>query len=46
MICMLKGMSRDPGDRYATAPDVAEAFARAASEDHTELGFLDRLLRR
>ncbi|MGQ0714728.1 MAG: serine/threonine-protein kinase [Gemmatimonadaceae bacterium] len=43
---LLKGMARDANDRYATAPDFAEALARAASGDDTELGFLDRLLRR
>jgi serine/threonine-protein kinase len=43
---LLKGMARDVGDRYATAPDFADALARAAAGDDTELGFLDRLLRR
>ncbi len=43
---LLKGMARDLNDRFATAPDFAEALARAASGDNTELGFLDRLLGR
>ena len=43
---LLKGMARDLNDRFATAPDFAEALARAASGDTTELGFLDRLLGR
>ncbi len=43
---LMKGMARDLNDRFATAPDFAEALARAASGDNTELGFLDRLLGR
>jgi serine/threonine protein kinase len=43
---LLKGMARDANERFATAPDFAEALARAASGDDTELGFLDRLLGR
>jgi len=43
---LLKGMARDANDRFATAPDFAEALKRAASGDTTELGFLDRLLGR
>ena len=43
---LIKGMARDLNDRFATAPDFAEALARAASGDTTELGFLDRLLGR
>ena len=43
---LLKGMARDPTDRFATAPDFAEALKRAASGDTTELGFLERLLGR
>ena len=43
---LLKGMAKDLNDRFATAPDFAEALARAASGDDTELGFLDRLLGR
>jgi hypothetical protein len=43
---LLKGMAKDANDRFATAPDFAEALARAASGDNSELGFLDRLLGR
>ena len=43
---LLKGMAKDASDRFATAPDFADALARAASGDDTELGFLDRLLGR
>jgi eukaryotic-like serine/threonine-protein kinase len=43
---LLKGMAKDLNDRFATAPDFADALARAASGDDTELGFLDRLLGR
>jgi eukaryotic-like serine/threonine-protein kinase len=43
---LLKGMSKDANERFATAPDFADALARAASGDTSELGFLDRLLGR
>jgi serine/threonine protein kinase len=43
---LLKGMAKDPKDRFSTAPDFAEALGRAASGDDTELGFLDRILGR
>ena len=43
---ILKGLEKDPKDRFSTAPDFAEALARAASGDDTELGFLDRILGR
>jgi serine/threonine-protein kinase len=43
---LLKGMAKDLNDRFATAPDFAEALSRAAAGDTTELGFLDRLLGR
>jgi eukaryotic-like serine/threonine-protein kinase len=41
---LLKGMAKDPADRFSTAPDFADALRRAASGDDTELGFLDRIL--
>jgi serine/threonine protein kinase len=43
---LLKGMAKDATDRFTTAPDFADALARAASGDDTELGFLDRILGR
>jgi serine/threonine protein kinase len=44
---LLKSMSRDPGDRHASAPEFASALAQAASGEATESsGFLGRLFGR
>ena len=42
---LLKGMQRNPDDRYNTAPEFANAFA-AAAEDKGERSALDRLFGR
>ncbi len=43
---LLKGMSRNPDDRYSSAPDFAAALAEAATGSGGEAGLLGRLFGR
>jgi serine/threonine protein kinase len=43
---LLKGMARDPDGRYTTAPEMAAAFAQAASGKLGDGGMLGRLFSR
>jgi serine/threonine-protein kinase len=43
---LLKGMARDPDSRYTTAPEMAAAFAHAASGKAGDGGMLGRLFSR
>ena len=43
---LLKGMSRDPEARYASAPELAAALAQAATGPAGASGMLDRIFKR